>query len=150
MPLLEWRDEFSIGIDGVDHEHRALIDLINRLHQEMVEQKGPPRTGAFLGEVHAQIASHFALEEQIMQQQHYAEYTVHKVDHEILLDEIRDIMDAYERGDYAAGPDALGHRLADWFGQHFRSHDARFHRGIHAGQKPGATGSREGGGPGRG
>lgn len=143
MPLLEWRDEFSIGIEGVDHEHRALIDLINRLHQELVEQKAAPRTGAFLGEVHAQIAAHFALEEQIMKQQRYADYTAHKVDHEILLDEIRDIMDAYERGDYAGGPDSLDQRLADWFGQHFRSHDARFHRALHQGQPSDATGNRE-------
>ncbi len=143
MPLLEWRDEFSIGIEGVDHEHRALIDLINRLHQELVGQKVTPRTGAFLGEVHAQIAAHFALEEQIMQQQRYADYTAHKVDHEILLDEIRDIMDACERGDYGAGPDALGQRLADWFGQHFRSHDARFHRALHRGPSSDATRNRE-------
>ena len=32
MSLLDWRDEFRIGIAEVDHEHQVLIGLINDLH----------------------------------------------------------------------------------------------------------------------
>ena len=32
MPLLEWKDSYSVGIAAVDHEHRELIDLINTAH----------------------------------------------------------------------------------------------------------------------
>jgi hemerythrin-like metal-binding protein len=130
MALLNWREEFAIGIDDVDHEHRALIALINRLHEDLVQHRSGPQVAAFLGEVHAQIAAHFALEEKLMRQLRYAEFTAHKVDHEILLDEIRDIMDAQDRGSAEASPDVLGGRLADWFGLHFRTHDARFHKSL--------------------
>ena len=67
------------------------------------------RTGAqavseVLGEIHARIAAHFALEEKIMREAHYDRFEAHKEDHEHLLDEIRDIMDAYEdRAEFDAG-----------------------------------------------
>ena len=35
MALLQWKDHYSVGIDAVDHEHKELIDLINRLHDEL-------------------------------------------------------------------------------------------------------------------
>jgi len=34
MSLMEWRDEFHIGIAEVDYEHREMIELINELHDE--------------------------------------------------------------------------------------------------------------------
>ena len=30
MGLLHWEDRYSVGIAAVDHEHRELIELINR------------------------------------------------------------------------------------------------------------------------
>ncbi len=36
MALLQWKDQYSVGIDAVDYEHRELIALINRLHDELM------------------------------------------------------------------------------------------------------------------
>jgi len=33
MALLRWKDEYGVGIEAVDYEHKELIDLINRLHE---------------------------------------------------------------------------------------------------------------------
>ena len=35
MSLIEWKEEFSVGVAEVDLEHRDLIDLINDLHSLM-------------------------------------------------------------------------------------------------------------------
>ena len=32
MILIEWKDEFSLGVASVDFEHREMINLINELH----------------------------------------------------------------------------------------------------------------------
>ena len=129
MTLLQWRDDFRIGIAEVDHEHRELIALINALHARAVDGRDAPAVADFLGELHAQFAAHFALEEKVMRAQRYAGYDAHKGDHERLLDEIRDIMDGYElTGRYDAS--SLGAALEDWFGEHFRTHDARLHAAL--------------------
>ena len=129
MGLLEWRDEFRIGIPEVDHEHRELIALINALHARLTAPGETAGVGEFLGELHAQIAAHFALEEKVMRSRRYAGFESHKSDHERLLDEIRDIMDGYElHGRY--DPGALGAALDAWFTEHFRTHDARLHHAL--------------------
>ena len=96
MALLAWHKDFTIGVPSVDYEHQGLIRLINELHANLVRQTSEYTVSDFLGEIHAKIAAHFALEEKIMRERRYDEFEDHKTDHERLLDEIRDIMDEYE------------------------------------------------------
>jgi hemerythrin-like metal-binding protein len=127
MSLLEWRDEFRIGIAEVDHEHQALIGLINELHAALGTDRTSEGIEEFLGEIYARISAHFALEEKDMRAHRYPELGVHKADHERLLDDIREIMDEQsERGVLDDG--VFSDRLASWFGDHFRTHDAQLHK----------------------
>lgn len=96
MSLIAWRDEFTIGLPDVDHEHRELIAMINALHESLGPAADVARVVAALGEIHARIAAHFALEEREMRKLDYISVREHKDDHERLLDDILDIMDAVE------------------------------------------------------
>jgi hemerythrin-like metal-binding protein len=129
MSLVEWKEEFSVGVPDVDHEHRELIALINKVHDHLGRAGSDMTVSEFLGEIHARIAAHFALEERIMQSHRYDGYPDHKADHERLLDDLREIMDAYkeERG---YDEDRLARQLENWFTLHFRTHDARLHRHL--------------------
>ena len=127
MTLIKWRSEFETGIADVDHEHQELVELINQLHEQMGSDTEPCNISAFLGEVFARISAHFALEESIMRKHQYDQYQEHKTDHEKLLDDIRDIMDDFEAGKYAAYDEALAAAVHDWFVDHFKTKDARLH-----------------------
>jgi hemerythrin-like metal-binding protein len=130
MALITWRKEFETGVPDVDHEHRELVDIINGLHAEIETGADRPRVHRFLGEVFAKIAAHFALEESIMRKHGYDEYADHKIEHEALLDELRDIMDDVEAGEGDDYRTALGETVRDWFVNHFKSKDARLHRKL--------------------
>jgi hemerythrin len=130
MALIEWRKEFNTGIADVDHEHRELVELINRLHEQIAAGAEPLRVSEFLGEVFARIAAHFALEESIMRKHSYDEYRAHKAEHEQLLDEIRDIMDAQQVGAAFAYEAKLSSAVRNWFVNHFKSKDARLHKEL--------------------
>jgi hemerythrin len=126
MKLLEWKREFSVGNAAVDHEHRELIDLINSMHAGISEGADRDQLVSGLGEIYAQIAAHFALEERIMRQADYTGYGAHKDDHESLLDQLAEIIDAVElEGSYDER--ALSSVLNIWFSEHFRTHDAQLH-----------------------
>jgi hemerythrin len=130
MALLQWKDQYSIGIEAVDHEHKELIELINRLHDELTGSGSPASVESFFGDLFKGISAHFALEERFMREQRYDQLTQHKADHERLLDEIRAMMD--ETVDEASGCGGLSARLDAWFSRHFETHDARLHKALGA------------------
>ena len=127
MNLINWKEEFSVGVVEVDHEHQELIELINQLHRSVREGVTRKQVVEGLGEIYAQIAAHFALEERYMRESRYRAYGEHKEDHETLLDDLRDIMDEVEDdGDF--DEKRLSIDLDRWFSDHFRTHDAKLHR----------------------
>jgi hemerythrin len=128
MALLQWKDQYSVGIDAVDHEHKELITLINRLHNELMAKSEKLSIDAFFGDLFAGISAHFALEERFMREHRYDQLGQHKTDHERLLDEIRDIMDDFEDNETASAE--LSRRLDAWFSRHFETHDARLHKAL--------------------
>ena len=126
--LVEWRKEFETGIPDVDFEHREIVELINELpHVLAADPSGMALQ--VLGDINARIGAHFALEERLMRECAYAEYRDHKRDHDRLLDELRDLMDDFESGDWV-DMDAFAARIGDWFATHFRTFDARLHRKL--------------------
>lgn len=129
MALLEWRDEFSVGDPAVDHEHRELIDLVNRAAGAVEEGAAPDRIERAFGDLLRSISAHFAHEERQMRAASYDELAQHKADHERLIDALRDIMDAAP-DDPDASATHLVEVLGDWFTGHFGSHDARLHRKL--------------------
>ncbi len=132
MPLIEWSDDFELGIASVDFEHRELITLINSLHEGLQNDASKEAVRRFLGEIYARIAAHFALEERVMSDLRYDDYQAHKHDHDALLDEIREIMEEFESSGGRGYEDHLSERLGAWFGDHFKTRDARLHETIGA------------------
>lgn len=126
MTLLQWKPAYTLGIPSVDHEHRALIGMINKVYQQMSDSSDPEVVEAGLEDIYAGIAAHFALEERHMREAGYEEYAAHKDEHEELLDQIREMMDAFAENP-EAGRRRLQENLADWFTRHFATFDARLH-----------------------
>ena len=126
MCLLLWEDRYSVGVAAVDHEHKELIGLINRLYAEAIAQVSKEAVINFFGDVFKAISSHFALEERLMRERRYDQLIQHKNDHERLLDEIRDLMEDFEACD-RFDEKLLARRLDAWFSRHFESYDARLH-----------------------
>ena len=131
MVLIEWSDDFSVGVVDIDQEHKGLIDLINELYANLQQGASAEEIADFFGEIYANISAHFALEEKLMRESGYKEYAAHKKEHEQLLDEIRDLMDEYEQNS-AINESVLSARLQSWFGEHFKTMDSRLHKALHA------------------
>ena len=127
MSLIEWKDEFSVGVAAVDIEHRDLIDMINDLHGLLGKTPAQEQVSVALNEIFTQISAHFALEEKFMRDIGYEDLREHKDEHEALLDELRDIMDrVHDDGQF--DEERLSRELETWFTEHFRTQDAKLHR----------------------
>jgi hemerythrin-like metal-binding protein len=126
MSLLQWKSEYSVGIQAMDDEHREMIELINATYEKLKSNADADQLEDYLGDIFSTISMHFALEERIMQNAAYAEFQAHKDDHEVLLDRLRDLMDEFFV-DPASGANRLEQSLSDWFAVHFSTFDARLH-----------------------
>jgi hemerythrin len=129
MTLLEWKPEYSVGDAAIDHEHEHMIQQINMLYSKLSGPVNAELVESVLGEIHANISAHFALEERLMRKNGYSEYEDHKEDHEDLLDQIHDLMDSFYQ-DQEVGQKLLKSQLSNWFGRHFSSFDARLHKQL--------------------
>jgi hemerythrin len=129
MTLLEWKPQYSVGVPAVDDEHRLMIAMINELHGQLGDNQDQETLEMFLGDIHAAIAAHFALEERFMRKADYDEYEGHKEDHEQLLDQLMDLMDEHLE-DPGTSNDLLRQKLGSWFASHFASYDARLHHRL--------------------
>jgi len=126
MSLLQWRPEYSVGVQSMDDEHREMIDLINATYAKLKSNADADQVEEYLGEIFSTISMHFALEERMMRNAAYGEFQAHKDDHEVLLDRLRDLMDDYFV-DPASGARRLEQSLSNWFAGHFSTFDARLH-----------------------
>ena len=127
MVLIEWREEYCTGIEGVDYEHENLIDQINSVYALVDKRADRQLLVESLGDIYGSISAHFALEEQTMRKLGYIHLEEHEADHQRLLNEIGDITENLENTN-ELDESMFKQKLADWFQLHFKTHDSRLHK----------------------
>ncbi|MEG3619541.1 hemerythrin family protein [Magnetovibrio sp. PR-2] len=126
MSLILWSDTMKVGVPSIDHEHEHLIDVINKLGEEIELGTSPDMLETLLGEIYAQVESHFTIEERVMREHAYPGFSAHRKDHETLLDSIQTVMDEVSYSTSSEISGALGRKMSIWFTEHFRTRDRDF------------------------
>ena len=62
MILVQWKDDYSVGAEPVDEEHKALIARINRLYDRLMNEDVPSAVSAFFDDLISAVTTHVALE----------------------------------------------------------------------------------------
>lgn len=122
MSLSSLKENFNTGIDSLDYEHRKLVGVMESLCDSY--ERDESSASALFGTLYTEVAAHFALEERIMREKKYAQYDAHKADHEKLLDRIRFMMEAYEKGLCADCGTSLRDCLEGWLAGHVAHADS--------------------------
>ncbi|MBK8908504.1 MAG: hemerythrin family protein [Rhodospirillales bacterium] len=124
-PLLLWTDKHRIGIDPLDYEHQTLFRVISELVDELDRHEDHDRIDAALGEIHARMSAHFALEEKFMRDNKYADYAAHKAEHDEFLDRFTDEMVRIQNDPDVLDSAALRGDLGRWIEGHVLTLDTR-------------------------
>ena len=127
MSLNSLKDGLKTGIDSLDYEHRKLVGLMEALCDSFDREDPKQNITAGFGALYAGASAHFALEESLMREKKYAAYEDHKADHERLLDQIRNMMEAFEKGMCADCGTTLRDCLEVWLADHVEGADAQLH-----------------------
>jgi hemerythrin len=95
MAYFDWNPAHDTGIASIDYEHHQLVQALNDIHD---------------------LVAHFALEENILEEERHPDLGTRRGTHCQLLDQMRDIMEKYEGGAYQT-PDVLPATLRQWLSE---------------------------------
>jgi len=92
MDLIEWKAEYSVGDPALDRQHQVLIQLINKLTQEVAT--GGMITYVF-DELDHYVKEHFRYEEKLLRQADYQDYQAHKAQHRVFEQWLRAVRQSF-------------------------------------------------------
>ncbi len=125
MAFLSWREEFSVGIDRIDQQHRRLVGFLNDLYEAMQAGKGRETLGKVLGELLLYTKTHFAAEEQLMKTHGFPGYEDHRARHERMTQKVKELSEQFRAGTLAS-PIQMTNFLKDWLAKHILETDKQY------------------------
>ncbi len=118
---MKWLDEYNIGIEEIDNQHKDLLKNLTQLKQSFSKEEDAVKTLKFLVDY---TDSHFLKEEEFMQQISYPDYADHKKIHEKLTSKVLELVAGSKQG---KGLDVayLLRFLTEWLITHILDEDSR-------------------------
>lgn len=122
MPLIKWRDSYSVGVERFDNEHKILVDLINEMFIVVRDKKSVDHLGTAIDRLIEYTQKHFSSEEDALAQVNYPDLNAHKDMHKRLITNVLEHKKRIENNDRQERTDFY-HFLRDWLLTHIVEED---------------------------
>lgn len=119
-----WDDSLSTGIDTIDEHHRYLLDLINDLHDVVVNKRGAHSTARVIKALDAYARVHFRAEEMMMEHYHFAAIEQQETQHHAFEQRVQEFYQELHVNPLVAQLDILQY-LRTWLISHIVVDDAQ-------------------------
>lgn len=123
--LFAWRDEYSIGLNTIDEQHKKLIRIINDLLVAMKSGKGKEVVGSAIDNLLSYTNEHFGFEEKVFARINYPEVSEHLNLHKSFVDKIKGFKVDHEAGKILLSMQIMNF-LKDWLVKHIQGTDTRY------------------------
>jgi hemerythrin len=81
MEKFFWKEEYSMGVEKIDHQHQHMFELVNRLIEQPAASPRSKMTLDTLKEMLDYAKEHFRDEENLMQERGFPDLQSHKEQH---------------------------------------------------------------------
>ena len=125
MPIMNWKEAYSVGIAEIDQQHRRLIDLINSLHDAMTKGQAKGVLGKILADLANYCGSHFATEEKLFDAHGYPESPDHKDKHRKMTAKVLALQQQFEQGKATITLEVMEF-LQQWLDKHILGTDKKY------------------------
>jgi hemerythrin len=125
MEKISWKEEYSVGVEKFDHQHRHLFEITNKL----IGRSGLPEDSELVSETLTEMINyareHFADEEVLMREYGYPEIEPHKKQHDYFIDTTAELAVSFmDNRDTTAGE--IAEFLILWLTTHILKSDMKY------------------------
>jgi hemerythrin len=120
---IEWTSDWETGIEVIDVQHKKIFDYINELEGAM-KSHNRDAVGHVLDELTDYTVSHFAFEENLLEEAHYEFQASHKVIHDTFIKRIATYKKDHEEGKDVG--DQLRDMISTWLYHHIKRDDMAY------------------------
>lgn len=125
LQFFEWKQEYSVGIDSIDQQHKKLLGLINQLQTAVDFSTGEQFEREALDQLLDYTKTHFSYEEELMEANGYPDFESHKAQHEKMITRVGEVLAEYEKDRDTAMKNAVIY-LKDWLINHINGTDKAY------------------------
>ncbi len=125
MSWIYWTDEYRVGDERIDRDHKALFEHINAFYDAFQESRRRRDLLAILNHLVSYAEDHFQREEEIMAVHHYPDLESHRQLHEQLYDTIYALNERLQNDPRPLEREAIAF-LKNWLGDHILHYDLAF------------------------
>ena len=123
--LLEWTENFEIGIEELDQQHKKLIDITNQLYAAFVNDKGKKEIKEIIKGLVDYASYHFSIEENYFNEFSYSDKKFHIAEHQVFLKEITNFQNDFNKGKVRFLDDFMNF-VKSWIINHFKNVDTKY------------------------
>jgi hemerythrin-like metal-binding protein len=123
--VIDWSDEFSVGVDLIDKQHKILIRAINLLALAVEHDTSRELMGEIFTTLRDYADTHFSYEEELFDTFGYAETEEHKAQHKALLHQVIGLEKRWRSGEATIGAEVLQF-LVTWLRNHILGSDKKY------------------------
>lgn len=121
---LPWTEKFKIGVEALDDDHRALVDLINVFIQTAHNPDSRGELPIVFRRIVERTQAHFERENEFVMVNDTISGKAHILEHDRLLDSLRKIGQEMVTAESGADMHRICAELKDWFIRHAIEFDA--------------------------
>lgn len=125
MALMTWTNKFSVGVETLDHQHRALMNALNELHAAAMRGKASEVADSLIRQIVSISHEHFAAEARHMESIRFPGLAAHRAKHRELAAQFREFAGRHENGDTAVYTEML-YFMRDWQIRHMQTDDQEY------------------------
>lgn len=123
--VIEWSDDFDVGVSEMNDEHKIIINLIAALFEQNEKGENFERILDTVTELGAYTTKHFSDEEKFMESIGYPNIETHKLIHKKLLSDFT--AHAQKIEETKTLPAAFFDFLNMWLTAHIKGIDMKYH-----------------------
>lgn len=125
MALIEWSDNYSVGIEKFDRQHKGLVELINELNEAMKRGQGKLAVEEIVRKLAGYTVEHFKAEEELFAKYNFPGAREHIEEHKRFTADVEQFQKDLESEKLFLSIEIMNF-LKDWLIKHILDADKNY------------------------